>query len=121
MISGGEPLLSASMRPFLVAAAAGTAVLALAGCGTDTSDAERAVAECAHAVHEDLELLEEQTVRTRDVGVEGADADWRMTGRWEVSGAGGGEFTCVVAPDEDDELRGLRVTELQVWEARDQA
>jgi hypothetical protein len=113
-----EPLLSASMRSLLVVA---IAVVALAGCGGDTEDAERAVAECANAVHDDLELLDGQHVRTSDVGVEGEDADWRMTGRWEVADAGGGEFTCVVVPDEDDELRGLRVTEIEVWEARDQA
>lgn len=123
MTSHREALPSACMRSFLVAAGAAVAAVGLGGCGdADLTDAERAVAECANAVHEDLDLLDGQTVRTRDVGVGlGAEGtEGRMSGRWEVAGVGRGEFTCLVVPDEDDELRGLRVTELQVWVARDQ-
>jgi hypothetical protein len=106
------------MRALVVAA---VAVVSLAGCAPDLTAAELATAKCAHAVHDELGLTEAETVRTSDVTVEGDDDERRLTGRWEVADAGYGEFDCVVVPDESDELRGLRVTELDVRQARDPA
>ncbi len=112
------------MRALLVAALAG---ISLAACAQPTTTAgeldgaELAAAECASAVHDDLGLSEAERVSTSEVTVEGDDDERRVSGRWEVTDAGYGEYDCVVVPDEADELRGLRVTELEVRRARDPA
>jgi hypothetical protein len=117
--------------------AAGLLGMCLAGCGqgggtgedrpaanltaADLTAAERAAAECGAAVREGLVLAESEPFSTRDVAVEKEGEAHRVTGRWEVTDAGYGTFDCVVVPDETDELRGLRVTELEVRRARDPA
>jgi hypothetical protein len=107
------------MRPLLVAA---VAAAALAGCGSDaTGPAELAAAKCTSAVHHDLGLRDGETVRTDDVAFEGDDDERRLTGRWEAADAGSGDFDCVVVPDESDDLRGLRVTELEVRRTQEPA
>ena len=93
----------------------------LAACGEDDTDAAAvAAAECASAVHDELGLEETDTsLGTSDVSVTGDDAERRVEGRWNVPDAGEGEFTCVVVPEASAEPRGLRVTDLDVWRARD--
>ena len=113
------------MRALVVAALLG---IGLAGCASDpTSDAtadltaaELAAAECGTAVREDLALADGDPFGTSDVTVEEEGEAHRVTGRWQVTDAGFGEFDCVVVPD-DTELRGLRVAELEVRRARDPA
>jgi hypothetical protein len=96
------------------------AVVTLAGCGSETHAAALASAECASAVHDELGLAESDTsLRTSDVTVDGDDDERRVAGRWEVAGGGHGEFRCVAVPDDSDRLRGLRVTDLDVFRARD--
>lgn len=90
------------------------AAAGLAACGSESGPAEFAAAKCASAVHDELGLTDGATVRTSDVTVEGDDDERRLTGRWEATDAGSGEYECVVVPDETDELRGLRVTLLEV-------
>ena len=105
------------MRTLLVSV---LAVFTLAGCGADTHAAALASAECASAVHDDLGLAESDTsLRTSDVTVGGDDDERRVAGRWEVPDGREGEFTCVVVPDDSNRLRGLRVTDLDVFRARD--
>jgi hypothetical protein len=96
-------------------------VTGLAACGEkDTDTAALAAAECASAVHDELGLEETDTsLDTSDVGVTGDDARLRVEGGWQVPDGGSGRFTCVVVPDESDELRGLRVSDLDVRRARD--
>jgi hypothetical protein len=105
------------MRAILVSA---LAAVCLAGCGSATHAAALASAECTSAVHDDLGLAESDTsLRTSEVTVDGDDDERRVAGRWEVPDGGHGEFTCVVVPDDSDQLRGLRVTDLKVFRARD--
>ena len=111
------------MRAVVVAALLG---VSLTACGerattADLTAAELAAAECGTAVREDLALAEGDAFTTSDVAVEEEGEARRVTGRWEVTDAGYGEFDCVVVSDESDERRGLRVTELDVRRARDPA
>ena len=121
------------MRAVVAAALLGVALAGCAQGGTaadptpadrtavDPKAVELATAECGTAVREDLSLTEGEPFSTSDVAVEEEGEAHRVTGRWEVTGGGYGEFDCVVVPDESDELRGLRVTELEVRQARDPA
>jgi hypothetical protein len=87
-------------------------VAGLAGC-SDLHGAELAAAECRSAVHDDLNLPENESTQTSDMQVTKDDDGLRVTGRWSAT-AGEGEFSCVVVPDASDEPRGLRVTDLSV-------
>jgi hypothetical protein len=98
----------------------GLAIVVLAACGeTDTRAAALATATCTGAVHDELDLPDGEPVRSQDVTVQRDADEQRVTGLWEAAvGAGFGEFTCVVVPDDSDELRGLRVTDLEVRRGR---
>jgi hypothetical protein len=107
------------LRPVTSAAARRVAVglllvTGLVGCGPDTHAAARASAACGSALHDELGLSENETGPQTRTEVTGDDAGRHVEGTWTSATAGEGSFTCDVVPDADDELRGLRVSRIDV-------
>ena len=100
-------------------ATAGAVVLlaVLTACGPDTDAAARASAACGSALHDELGLSENETGPQTRTEVTGDDDGRHVEGTWTSATAGEGSFTCDVVPDADDELRGLRVSRIDVQRA----
>ena len=74
--------------------------------------------KCTRAVSTELTLPEGDTnLNLTGVFVEGTDAERTVEGRWVHPTKGEGPFTCVVVPDANDKLRGLRVIRIEVQAA----
>jgi hypothetical protein len=98
----------------LVAAVA--ALLAVSGCSTDPDPNAVAAAKCHLPLSQQLGLSAEQRLSTGQVAVKDlGDGRREVSGPFSVTPGGrAGGFVCVVAPDADDKLRGLRVESLRV-------
>ena len=99
------------------AAIAVVALALLSACGADTDAAARASAECDSALHDELGLSEHETGPQTRTEVTGDDEGRHVEGTWTSAAAGEGSFSCDVVPDAGDELRGLRVTRIDVQRA----
>ena len=90
----------------------------LSGCANRLEAAEVAAAKCTRAVSTELTLPEGDTnLNLTGVFGEGTDAERTVEGRWVHPTKGEGPFTCVVVPDANDKLRGLRVIRIEVQAA----
>ena len=108
-------MTAALMKPCAAATASVGLLLLLSGCSDDLDAAALAAAKCTNAVHRDLGLPEgDASLDTDEVFVEGSDPERTVTGRWTHPSKGQGLVTCGVVPDPSDELRGLRVTRIDV-------
>jgi len=89
----------------------------VAACGADTDAAALASAACGSALHHELGLAEDETGPRTRTEISVHDEGRHVEGTWSSAAAGKGSFTCDVVPDAGDELRGLRVTSIDVQRA----
>ncbi|MDO7869551.1 hypothetical protein [Nocardioides jiangxiensis] len=94
------------------------AALGAAACGADEPNRSRvAAAKCSLPVAEKAGFPQDSLPSTENVEVEALkDGRYRVTGRSVTVGEGtrAVDFTCEVAPDDTDKLRGFKITRLEV-------
>ena len=85
----------------------------MTGCGQHGDRAAVAAAKCYLPVVKALHLRHNAAMDTSQVQVTGlGHGRYRVTGVAEAQGKAPTDYTCEVAPDSSDKLRGFRVTRL---------